>query len=148
MNREIKFRVWDTVDKRFLWFFSSDTMDKIFGQSHSDKPLPEREGRIFVRKESEYILQQSTGLKDKLGNPIFEDDIVVVRFHHSNPPSKRPVKEFIDVNIQVVFDDGAFRLKDYEQRSTGYGTTYGYWWRSCEVVGNVHQHPHLLTSPL
>lgn len=58
-NREIKFRVWDKINKKF---FSQDVLNKL--------PLD-----IFLASEN---IQQYTGLKDKNNKEIYEGDIVAL----------------------------------------------------------------------
>ena len=72
MNTPKKFRVWDVTNKKFL------------PQSHfailgNGKLIVSDSGHYihFTNTNKEdYIVQEYTGLTDKNGNPIFEDDIV------------------------------------------------------------------------
>lgn len=95
----------------------------------------------------EMTLLQFTGLHDKHGNEIYEGDIVERKYFHNNPPSKRPKVKYILAKLPVVFDDGKFYLDDSEIRSTDYGTTFNSWWGDgCEIIGNIYEHPELLTQ--
>jgi uncharacterized phage protein (TIGR01671 family) len=62
MNREIKFRVWDKVDKEWKPFANFDIVE---WQMHDMNPV------------EEYDFQQWTGCYDKNRTPIYEGDILV-----------------------------------------------------------------------
>lgn len=57
-NREIKFRIWDSVGKKWMEIFEVNLLDP----NYLNNP--------------EYPLQQFTGLHDKNGQEIYEGDIV------------------------------------------------------------------------
>lgn len=137
MNRKIKFRVWDNADKRFLWFFNSDILDEIFGQSHSDAPISERTGRIFVRNSSDYVLQQFTGLLDKNGNEIYSGDIVRCSYG-----AGKVIYHCGCFMVEWIDDDGAdmeflFSHDGRRKRQDGY---------EFEVIGNIYENPELLNK--
>lgn len=89
---------------------------------------------------------QYIGENDKNGNPIFEGDICPQIFYHNNPPSKRPKMKSITVNLAVIFSDGKFHLDEKDMRMSEYGTTYNFRWSNCEIIGNIHSNPSLLTT--
>lgn len=71
--REIKFRAWDTLDKKFVehaLVFCSDSIYvgefKDFGRFFDKENIPHR-----------FVLMQDTGHKDKNGEKIFTDDVVL-----------------------------------------------------------------------
>ena len=70
-------------------------------------------------------LMQFTGLKDKNGKEIYEGDIVCAD-RHSAP------------NFQVIFHEGAFRLRDHINRIMNQVTS------GFEVIGNIYENPSLL----
>lgn len=77
----------------------------------------------------EYIPMQFTGLTDKSGVEIFEGDIV--RWHRKCDGS-----DWLE-NSEVKYMEGGFVIgKDLELLMVFYP--------HCEVIGNIHEHPHLL----
>jgi hypothetical protein len=70
---------------------------------------------------------QYTGFRDKNGTEIYEGDIIRSEYYYDSP---------------VVFKDGCFMLGDipfYEAKFVYPDITF-------EVIGNIYEHPHLLSS--
>lgn len=112
MNDRLKFRVWDNIDKRYILTGSID-IDK---------------GRLSVNgfyEENRFFIEQCTGLKDKNGNLIFENDIVKGTFFHAFP----------ELNfIGTIFwhnDVAGFGMNEWDLATI-------------EVIGNIHQNSELL----
>ena len=76
MTREIKFRAWDTRQKKMVGDFDSGFNYRWFECQHKDC----------------HVLMQYTGLKDKNGKEIYEGD--VVQFHFKTGDVKRVVNWF------------------------------------------------------
>jgi uncharacterized phage protein (TIGR01671 family) len=119
--REIKFRAWDIETKEMSYDFLSKNWLK-------------------VCVESPYVeLMQYTGLKDRNGNEIYEADVF--------PPGERTRGE-----VTVVCYDSkqakykAVPLSLYKANAgSGGWTGFGFEVNTfSEVIGNIHEHPHLL----
>ena len=120
MNREIKFRAWDTQDKE-MW----------------DWEEHDREICWHLSGECSYdiILMQYTGLKSKSGVEIYEGDI----FKH---------KKNIFMQVFWSGDKAGWGVK-YVLYGSDRGNQNFYKsliWASktCEIIGNIYENPELL----
>lgn len=129
MSRELKFRVWDTLVKSFIY------PDKGY-QGHYIISLKGE----FVNLQNgsggkEYVVQQFIGLLDKNGKEIYEGDIV-------NYKEYNEIDDFtIDVNLVCIYSPYnawfSFVVDVENEHDEGY-----YWMEikdKCEVVGNIFE---------
>lgn len=115
--REVKFRAWD-----------GDLMHSVADLIFNMGPNLDGKGICFYgpgagqgRVDGEkVVLMEYSGLRDRKGVYIYEGDIT---------KNQRGIIE------QVIFDEGAFWQNE---------TLLCYLNDSIEVIGNIHQHPHLL----
>lgn len=118
MNREIKFRAWDKINKEMIHFSLFERPTACYGKNCE--------------------IMQYTGLKDKNGKEIYEGDVMTVNM--SNPPQKdknQPVVvEWSGVDLRYVIVTqyaGDFPLGNYTSSV-------------CEIIGNIYENPELLTK--
>lgn len=106
MNREIKFRAFDGVDM-IMNPLNFPELYKVDG------------------------LMQYTGLKDKKGTEVYEDDIL--KFHDHPTGAEDGVGS-------VYYKDGKWMITWSMIPLGDFGSAW------IEVIGNIHQHPELLNN--
>jgi hypothetical protein len=116
--REIRFRAWDNRERRMLDGNIKEGRDIGDGSARGINK------QIKWAQESDFILMQYTGLKDKNGKEIFEGDIYV-------PPDS-------SIYRVIEFRDGCFTQKN----------SFPTWPIEIngEVIGNIYDNPDLLTT--
>lgn len=147
MSREVKFRVWDQKDKRYLLpekqgFVILPTLPS-FGVT---LPYENRSNPGNIDEDcidwadadllmGRYELEQSTGLLDRNGKEIYEGDIVTVMGYGTYEVFWREW-------------DSSFSLKpiDTVKEETRILMLCGDWEGDYEVIGNIHENPELLKS--
>ena len=122
MNDRFKSRVWDNIDKRYIFTGCIDIA----------------KGRLSVNgfyEENRFFIEQCTGLKDKNGKLVFENDIVKTSFGDFIIKYCENCKQF-----QLFYDECFACLGDVhwcefiEELENNSG----------EVIGNIHQNSELL----
>ncbi|WP_172931720.1 YopX family protein [Streptococcus sp. 79] len=122
-----KFRVWDSVEKKFVEHFFITDNGLI---CNMEKPTSDSKLLIPIEK-SELILMQSTGLKDKNGKEVFVGDIIKCT-------RGCPHEVYLEKEYGGTFIGGmpAVYLKDLGE---GYA-----WTEHEEVIGNIYENPEFL----
>lgn len=124
--REIKFRAWDEQD---------DIMYKVGRLDLSEGELtvyPENYQGYTLSTIQKPVLMQYTGLKDKNGVELYQDDIILVSGQKTVIECE---KSFLGFYLW------AESCREYVSLAflTGY--------RDFEIIGNIHQNPELIKSP-
>lgn len=124
MNREIKFRIWDIDERKFV----INETDRL-GCGDTKKCMSERvdfeNNSVEISADERYIFSEYTGLKDKNGKEIYEGDILF--------------ESFREEYFKVVFENGSFRAE-----ADGYSLDLEDYDDICEVVGNIYENPELM----
>lgn len=153
MNRQIKFRIWDKQNKKWLenssslhcfsncslhcfsnWTicpFTGNLVDYVgpFDDEHGESFTASPANDYYwedgkIIKEPRYIIQQYTGLKDSKGVEIYEGDVV----------------EIGDRKKEVIFNIGMF----YIDENYGDIVPLSEVDNIIEVIGNIFKTPELL----
>lgn len=128
MERVIKFRAW--YNNRML-YSHNNTINKSNVQN----------AWFFNKVNEDDIIMQFTGLTDKNGKEIYEGDVL----EFTRPYGNWQIPErhgYITDKCEVVYeqDTCSFRLKyKGSQQKLRKHINYKY-----EIIGNVHEHPHLI----
>lgn len=120
--REIKFKAWDKLAKKWM---DPPIVDGANGKAMAFSPLDGDFVRCF--SDSEVELVQYTGLKDKNGTEIYEGDI----YHMGDP----------QITYTVVWHDSGLIGK--QNGSSSYAGL-SHWKDRIEIIGNIHENPELL----
>lgn len=138
MQREIKFRGQE-VNSISGWVYGSlitledPTTEKI------SYYIRTWDSNIEVEPES---IGQFTGLTNNEGTPIYEGDIIEYRVSEKLYSMYNKRRCIAKATIEYI-DDSFKTMEFYNEK--GYGVQSGYWWKSCEVIGNIYETPSLLT---
>lgn len=127
--REIKFRAWDKIGKKFLFPYpegfhilgETTCFDLLMGQMYKDHP----ECRPTLMMLNDVEITQFTGLTDKNGKEIYEGD---------------KIRDLLtDTIVTVEFIDGSFCAIGYEKFAVD---LFGYLEESSSstyVIGNIYE---------
>ena len=136
--RTLKFRAWDKQTNA-MWFSDKEPLrcDFVFGRQ-----IYLTNGRSYAPYNVENIMQY-TGLHDRNGKEIYEEDIVVMETVSSYPeePFRKDVWEGA-----VIWDAAGFGIQT--EICKGKGTEISLLEQSqyvdIEVIGNIYENPELI----
>ena len=122
--REIKFRIWDIDERKFI----VNEMDSL-SCGDTKKCMSERvdfeNNSVEINANERYIFSEYTGLKDMREKEIYEGDILF---------------EILgEEYFKVIFENGSYRAENEE-----YSLDLSEYAHLCEIVGNIYQNPKLL----
>ncbi len=121
MSNILKFKVWDSLDKRLYPLFNV-TVDPNIGELR----LPDR-----------YSLMQYIGLNDKNQKEIYKGDIISVKYFQKFSNQEKEIK------AEVKYINGCFGFYEYQTKEDSY---FNNEWDidKIEIIGNIFENPELL----
>lgn len=148
LSREIKFRAWDEVAKKWLWITGFETKETSKGNGYTLGGL--FHDGDYVGHENIKVIQY-TGLKDKNGREIYESDIVQYTRIVYADCSRTEIEDIEELVIGEVyyaeglwigfrFIDGTGKLFLPGQVSSEDNNP------EIEVIGNIYENPELLNE--
>jgi uncharacterized phage protein (TIGR01671 family) len=137
MNRQLKFRIWDTLAKHYVY-----PEDK-FAAAHYWITL---DGKVHNMQNGagspELVIQQCAGRLDANGKEIYEGDILKCPAEQMCR-NNTPINYTRDYFAEVKFEGVSFSL-DEINNGAKYKTPV--FWNGTEIVGTIFQNPQLLQN--
>lgn len=126
MTDRFKFRVWDKLDEEYY----DENCFQMQIESSGDLFIigVGNDGEDCFWETDNTVIEQCTGLKDKNGKLIYENDLIK-----------------IDSDVAVIkwSDYYARFMLESQEDNFDFETTYA---EECEVIGNIHENADLLES--
>lgn len=119
--RKIKFRAWDKENEKMM---------KVSSLHLENKEISVKENGTFHLFRMQDLMQY-TGVKDKNGKEIYENDLISCNKHK---------------NIVVFFEGGCFKVKYLRNSTTTITCALNSFLEKykCKISGNIYEHPKLL----
>jgi len=140
MNREIKFRAWDSINNKWLLGYDYPNLGgfSMFGEVMAFGEYSNMLSSFDIKDWNKIKLMQFTGLKDKNGKEIYDGDIVKWNNRYGK-----------ELKSKVFFDEKLFCPMVLEP-VIGFESLYKseaslfHCSKLCEVIGNIHENRELL----
>lgn len=145
MTREIKFRAWSNRDRCWIEAFSIHKTG-LFSEcinAHIEEPQHIAIADAHWQDlsiQDDIMLMQFTGLYDKNGKEIYEEDVIEYTFADTTLAIKK-------VNLPIIFTGGAFAIELLNNEPVYLRESITLSNRSAngiEVIGNIYQNPELI----
>ena len=130
--REIKFRVYDKLNKGYIdpaYVHIDLGTGKIYKVVSVSVDSDLSGGLVEVPDQERYVLEQYTGLKLKNGKEIYEGDIVRVLYHGFN--------EYENFKCEYKTEKQGFRFINTTNENDGWYALKRS--NDIEIIGNIHE---------
>ncbi len=140
MSREIKFRAWDKEQECLL------SWGELMDVRYNERWFVDNTDKNYINcifNDSDYVLEQYTGIRDINGEEVYEGDIII--FNNSEIGGGITKGEVI-WNTDLTLCGLGWHLWVFETNIPKHHSGFmGMDWLGIvEVVGNIHKNPELL----
>lgn len=132
MNREFKFRAWDSSENKMLTTFHITSMGIAWRSTDNAEEN--------YSESIDFPIMQFTGLRDKKGVEIYEGDIIEAterRYFLGHDKGLQTIR----FKSQIVYEDAGFVYSTTQENDSPLFNT-----DEIVVIGNIYQNPELLTK--
>lgn len=134
MNRDIKFRLWSKIGKKFIETDNPD-LDFVINNNGYLYSIEYCYGETCILPQMDTEVLQFTGLKDRNGKEIYEGDILKYNFPYDGRLKHVSPVKFLET-------EASFGIKDrYGNEIPLYTISANNYF---EVIGNIYENKNLL----
>ena len=135
MNRVIKFRVWNPHEE-YMYYPGGDDIEIFIASSGKGVLIPDC--FFGIHEQTDDIIMQFTGLKDRNNKEIYEGDIIECFGYDS-----------IDFRHTVIFKNGAFGYCTGKYVFISFAENYNFEFKNgmsekTKVIGNIYEDKDIL----
>lgn len=141
MNREMKFRVWDNITKR-MWYpkFALFESGCVYSKKEDYELLDDAMNGSSTLDEDDIVMQY-TGLKDKNGKEIYENDILKDCYGR--------IMKVIFSKVKAKYQFQLLRVEgeNFWANNFMFSDMEDWFWEEdifVEIIGNIYDNPELL----
>ncbi|RND62126.1 YopX protein [Lacticaseibacillus paracasei] len=137
MKREIKFRAWDKGYECYLYDVQGayDTLSGCVKYENGENAVYDEECFAGFLDNDQYVVEQYTGLHDKNGREIYENDVLqCTSYTYGNGETGKTSLLVKYHEMSAGFIAGPYMLGKLMDI------------RKCEVIGNIFENPEMLEA--